>query len=360
MEDVAKSSQSSANVPAIIGKSKLRYPLRSDSKLKQDRSSDAAISSSLPKRVRSAANVSKSVNVLDLSGKDKSSAKPPRRLSIPVKSAISPHQKLTSSITPISEARVRRSTNSEGKGDTPLSDVSKSCIRRRYNLLSSASHWLSQIKLSECAAKHSISLGFFKLAIEAGCTPLHLLRDELKSYARRHNLDELRDMLQALFEMYDISETLEHLKVSETYSQAAEDGTPFDEVVHSSNSTARTRDLKSKSLNIVSSHTSTVKESSKKKNIQSHVPATRIRASVTKISVSPKSAIESGGHNLQKKAHKLSKKETNNGQVKVMKQEMESTTSEVSGEHWNVETVDEDKENMDVHPTEVISVAEGS
>lgn len=116
-------------------------------------------------RGKAASTVSKSVSVLDLSGKEKS-AKPPRRLSVPSKSNSSPAAKSFGNITPISEART---TRSRGRVDTPLSDVSKSSTRKKFSVLSSASYWLSQIKLSESAAKHSISLGFFKLALESGC-----------------------------------------------------------------------------------------------------------------------------------------------------------------------------------------------
>ncbi|RRT78234.1 hypothetical protein B296_00027374, partial [Ensete ventricosum] len=115
-------------------------------------------------RGRSSPAVSKSVNVLDLSGMDKS-AKPTRRLSIPTKTA---HPPTVKSMTPISEARARIS-NIQGKSDTPLSDISKSMSKRKFNVLSSVSYWLTQIKLSESASWHSISLGFFKLALESGC-----------------------------------------------------------------------------------------------------------------------------------------------------------------------------------------------
>lgn len=66
-----------------------------------------------------------------------------------------------------------RLVNTQGKNETPLSDVSRASSRRRFSALSSALYWLSQIKLSESAAKHSISLGFFKLALEAGCEVCH-------------------------------------------------------------------------------------------------------------------------------------------------------------------------------------------
>lgn len=126
-------------------------------------------------RVRPASSVSKSVAALPLSGKEKS-AKPPRRLSVPSKSIVSPASRPLGIITkepkkigkPISETRAKRSPSNQGKSDTPQSNVSKSSNRKKYDLISSASYWLSQIKLSESAAKHSISLGLFKLALEAG------------------------------------------------------------------------------------------------------------------------------------------------------------------------------------------------
>lgn len=116
-------------------------------------------------RGRLASSVTKSVSGLDLCGKEKS-AKPPRRLSVPSKSNASPASKSFGNITPISEARSRRAAVNQG---TPLSDVSKSSNRKKFNVLASASYWLTHIKHSETAGKHSISLGFFKLALEAGC-----------------------------------------------------------------------------------------------------------------------------------------------------------------------------------------------
>lgn len=122
----------------------------------------------LPHRARPTPGVSKSMNVLDLSAKDKS-AKPPRRLSIPTKTSVTPASKRIDSMTPISETRIKRSVRSQAKSDTPSSEVSNSGMSRLFSRISTASYWLSQIKLAETAAKHSISLGFFKLALEAGC-----------------------------------------------------------------------------------------------------------------------------------------------------------------------------------------------
>lgn len=118
-------------------------------------------------RGKSTSTVSQSVSVLDLSTKEKSAAKPPRRLSIPSKP--SPASKSVGYITPISEARANRGGNTKGKSETPGSDVSRSLNRKKFTVLSSASYWLSHIKLSEVAGKHQLSLGFFKLALEAGC-----------------------------------------------------------------------------------------------------------------------------------------------------------------------------------------------
>lgn len=134
--------------------------------------------------------MSKSVGVLDFSGKDKSgSAKPPRRLSIPAKSVATPSPKLVGNITPISETRTRRSANSQGtqgRSQTPSSDISRTSSRIKFNLLTSASYWLNQIKLSESAAKHSVSLGFFKLALEAGCEVHNISIGNIQKYTHTH------------------------------------------------------------------------------------------------------------------------------------------------------------------------------
>ncbi|KAL5078075.1 hypothetical protein RYX36_017059 [Vicia faba] len=176
MEEVIN-EQSSVEVSGkAASRSKLlRYLLRSSNKSKEPKL-DATNSTnpSESKRGRNTPNVSKSVGVLDFSVKGKSSsAKPPRRLSNPVKASPTPSPKAVGNITPISETRSRRSGNNQGpqtKVQTPVSDIFRSTAWK-FSLLSSASYWLNQIKLSENAAKHRISLGFFKLALEAGCEP---------------------------------------------------------------------------------------------------------------------------------------------------------------------------------------------
>ncbi|KAK9278834.1 hypothetical protein L1049_028413 [Liquidambar formosana] len=318
------------DMSASAGRSKLRYPLRSASKSKEEKPPVAEISnSSASKRGRPASIVSKSMNVLDLSGKEKSSAKPPRRLSIPAKSTVSPVPNTIGNITPISEVRAKRSVSSQGKNDTPISDVSKSGSRRKFSVLSSASYWLSQIKLSESAAKHSISLGFFKLALEAGCEPLQRMRDELKSYARRNNLVELGEPVKELFDSYNISENLEQLQVSETFSQAPEEGArSSDDDVHSSSSTMGTRKLKPKSLNTDAVQVSSVTESTKKETTKKHTPATRIRGSLNKNSPNSRSVSETVGRNLQKKPQKPIKQEAKKETDKTKNQGKKAASEE--------------------------------
>ncbi|KAL5057528.1 hypothetical protein RYX36_029132 [Vicia faba] len=108
-----------------------------------------------------------------------------------------------------------------------------------------------QTSLSESAAKHRISLGFFKLALEAGCEPFQKLQDELKSYLRRHHLDEHGELVKELVESYSIaeiieqpqiSEIIEQPQVSESISQMPKEGTRStdDEVQYSSSSTMGT------------------------------------------------------------------------------------------------------------------------
>ncbi|KAM4107103.1 hypothetical protein ACJW30_04G114800 [Castanea mollissima] len=370
MEDPVKEQQTQTQtqtpLPDIVGlgKPKLqRYPLRSGTKLKEEKppapelSNPSSTSVSKP-RVRPTSSVSKSVSVLDLSGKDKS-AKPPRRLSIPAKSIVSPAPKPSGNITPISEARQRRSVASQGKNDTPVSDVSRTTSRKKFNVLSSASYWLSQIKLSESAAKHSISLGFFKLAFEAGCEPLQRMRDELKSYTQRHDISGLGEPVKELFERYNISENTEQVQVSETFSQVPEEGTrSSDDDVHSSSSTGGSRKLKPRSLNADADQTSPVTESAKKRTIQKNNSAIRTRGSLNKNSANSKLVSETGGRKLLKKPEKPSKLDSNREKGKT-KQGKKSAAEAVPVSTLPAEDVlQENKENMDAPPMEEINLSE--
>ncbi|KAK3026002.1 hypothetical protein RJ639_040378 [Escallonia herrerae] len=330
MEDPIKDqSSASANTNKSAAKP-LRYPLRSATKPKEEKApvggqanSSAAkrcivfscvisnfflLTSSWGKfRGRTASSVSKSVGVLDLSGKDKS-AKPPRRLSIPA----SPAPKVVGIVTPISEARTKTTVSSQGKDDTPVSDVSRSSNRRKFSVLSSASYWLSQIKLSETAAKHSISLGFFKLALEAGCEPLQRVKDELKSYSRRHNLVELGEPVKELFESYNIIENFEQLQVSETCSHMPEEGTrSSDEDINSSSSITEARKLKPKSLN--TDEGSPVKESVNRTKQKSNRVST-IRVAANKNDAA--ATLEAWDRKARKTSQKSNKQECKKRRIK--------------------------------------------
>ncbi|CAL5374704.1 unnamed protein product [Camellia sinensis] len=363
MEDSVK-EQSSATANAGKSGSKLRYPLRSATKSKEEKPAAAAAAelpnTSASKRGRPASIVSKSVGVLDLSAKDKS-GKPPRRLSIPAKTTISHVPKSVGNVSPISEVRAKRLVKSQEKNDTPASDVSKSSSRRKFSVLLSASYWLSQIKLSESAAKHKISLGFFKLAIEAGCEPLQRMRDELKSYARRHNLAELGEFVKELFESYNILENFEQLQVSETCSQVPEEGTrSSDDDVHSSSSVTGARKLKPKSLNTENTvQASAGTESAKKDTTQKDNPGTRTRGSWNKNSANTRPASKTAGSSISKKSQIPSKQESNKDKDKIRRVGKKAACEQGSANPSPTdETLQENKENMDAPQMEEISLIE--
>ncbi|XP_062116456.1 uncharacterized protein LOC133830487 [Humulus lupulus] len=361
MED-SQTSQSGNN-----GKSKLlRYALRSGTKTKEERPSNSEIPNSSTKRMRGTSSVSKSASVLDLSGKEKSTAKPPRRLSIPAKSAASPAPRLASSITPISEVRMKRSESLHKKPETPISvsDVTRLTSRKKFSALSSASYWLSQIKLSESSNKHSISLGFFKLALEAGCEPLQRVRDELTSYSRRHDLgSELGESLKELFESYNIVESTAQLQVSESISQVPEEGSrSSDDEIRSTSSIVSTRNqkLKPKALNTDAAQVSPVAGPTKKNTTQKTNPTSRTRGSVTKDSANSRSLTATGANSKPiKKPQKPSKQEVNKEKDMMKKKGKKSADKEGSVSPTRTENaLQENKENMEAASVEEISLIE--
>ncbi|XP_043704684.1 uncharacterized protein LOC122654586 isoform X2 [Telopea speciosissima] len=355
----ATKAQSSSTSGNTSSKSKLRYPLRSASKSKDEKPAMAEISSaSVPKRGRPASNVSKSVSVLDLSGKEKS-AKPARRLSIPAKSAISPLPRPAGTITPIYESRAKRLGNSKGKSETPVSEVSKSLNRKKFSVLSSASYWLSQIKLSESAAKHSISLGFFKLALEAGCEPLQRMRDELKSYKCRHNLGELGEFVKELLGSYDIREDFEQLQVSGTCSQVPEEGTrSSDEDAHSSVSSTGARKPRPKSLNPRNVQAAKDEEAIKDSTLKrSH--ASKNRASLNRNSANLSSVTNIDSGNAQKKKSQRPNRQAFTKKEKIKNQAKQGAPEKDVADPLPTEgTLQEDKENMEAQQMEEINLTE--
>ncbi|XAR65455.1 hypothetical protein NMG60_11009592 [Bertholletia excelsa] len=292
--------------------SKLGYSLRSAAKSREEKPKAAELTnSSAPRRGRPPPSVSKSMGVVDLSG-DEKLGKPVRRLSIPVKSNVSPVPKSVGTMTPISEARKRRSTNSEEKNGTPVSDVFRSSNREKFNLLASPSYWLAQIKLSESAAKHKISLGFFKLALEAGCEPLQKMRDKLKSYARQHDLTEFQEPVKELFESYNLSENFDQLQVSESCSQVPEEGTrSSDDEVHSSSVTENGK-LKTKSLSTDESVEAFPLIESTRNNVnQKDHLGTRIKGTDKKNSTNARALSETTARSTSKKSQEPIKQVSN-------------------------------------------------
>ncbi|KAK1282993.1 hypothetical protein QJS10_CPB22g00895 [Acorus calamus] len=317
-------------LPAVSSaKSKLRYPLRSAGKPKEDKSEVRLVSSSM-RRGRPAPSLSRSVNVLDLSGKNKP-VKPPRRLSVPSKAAASTSLNPVGSITPISEIRTKKPLNAGGKSETPLSDISRSSNRKKICALSSVSYWLTQIKLSESASKHSISLGFFKLALESGCEPLQRICEELKSYACRYKLLELGEPVKELLQSYNILEEMEHLKVSESSHGSEEDSF--------SSPTLKTGNLKPKSLDSDISL-------SKKDGGRTRTPMPRPRASFNGNPVSSRLVAGASG-NAHKKLQKTNKVDPKKEAEKVKGHLKKSSVKEVEKSMVEEKIPQEDKENVD-------------
>lgn len=345
----------------LAGKSKLRYPLRSASKSISKEDNDKPQLPSASKRDRAPSTLSKSVGVLQLSGEDKSARPPRRRLSVPAKSVATTALKPPpGNITPISETRVKRSAT---KNDTPLSNASMASTRKKFNAIALASYWLSQIKISESVAKHSISLAFFKLALEAGCEPVQIqrLRNELKSYVGRHELSDFGETVKELFESYNIPDHQEQVQVSETCSHVLPDDATrsSDDEVHSSLSITGTRKLRPRSLNADASQVSTVTQSANKETSQrKNTTATNTRVgSLNKNTENSRTVSETGSRRVQKKPQKSNKEETTKRKIK--KQEKKSAAEEGRGPSSPTAaaiTPEENKENMDAPPLEEISL----
>ena len=160
------------------------------------------------------------------------------------------------------------------------------------------------------------------------------MREELKSYARRHSLVELGESVKELFSSYNISENLEQLQVSEACSQVPGEGTrSSDDDVHSSSSTRSTRKLKPKSLNTdATTQASSVTESANKETTQKNKPATKVRGSLNKNSVNSRTdsrtVSESGNPNMKRKPQKPSKQDSKTDKYVIKKQVEKSANEE--------------------------------
>lgn len=336
---------------AAAGGSRLRYPLRSATKSKEEKPAVSDLpNNSASKRGRPSSDVSKSMGVLEVSG-NTSAGKPPRRLSILTKSTGSATKSI-GNITPIAETRAKRSVScSDGKSDTPNSQASRSSSRQKFKLLSSASYWLSQIKLSEADAKHSISLAFFKLALEAGCEDIQRLRDGLRSYARKHSLVEHGETLKGLFESYNIAENLEQLQVSETCSQVPDDDA-------NSSSTMGNGGLKPKSLNADVQALSMTESAAKKEKPQKNAPTKRTRVSSVRNSVQHSKVVsDTKGRATQNKTQGSMKKDSDKVKNKAKNQEKLSDEEGSVNRSPTKEGLLENKENIVTDASEMKEIS---
>ncbi|KAI4326652.1 hypothetical protein MLD38_031942 [Melastoma candidum] len=332
---------SSASAPARP--KLLRYALRSGIKSKEEKPEPTpSVIPSAPRSVRgrSTPTVSKSMGVLDVSAKEKSVKPPSRRMSIPAKSAVSSASRPAGSVTPVPEAGSRRSMRS---GAQPSRDLNRSPARQKA-LLSSTTYWLSQIKISESAAKHPVSLGFFKLAVEAGCKPAEKMQEELRSYVKRHNLTHASSelMLEELFECYNISESFKQLQIDEPPSDVTDEAmrSSIDEDARSSSSVAMARKLKPKSLN---SEVGSGKEAIPKK------PTSRVRESVqeNQVKVARPGGV-TGARKSQNKSAKLVKQEVVKGKEKPDRRGKKPNVDEGEDVTFVTGNAREDKENVAV------------
>ncbi|TVU08009.1 hypothetical protein EJB05_41391 [Eragrostis curvula] len=297
---------------------------------------DAPPTISAPRRAKPTSDVSKSMCVLDLSGKDKS-AKPPRRHSIQTKPGASPRPTPSATVTPVSRIRSRRPDN-QGRLDTPTSEMSMSTTRRKFSTLSSISYWMTQIRLAEAASKHSVSLGFFKLALESECEPVDRMREELKAYVVRHGLaTELEDPVKDILQVYDIIEDFEKLKMSADSSQQQKKS---DKAARSATNVSPNGNLKPRSLN---SDATQIKEAGKKENIQKMKPDAKVRGSYSKNQGKNITGKEVVAKNTGKRTKKQDK-----GQQDVCSGDSEALAASPEQEPAELvkDIAHEDKENM--------------
>ena len=151
------------------------------------------------------------------------------------------------------------------------------------------------------------------------------MRDELKSYVRRHNLGENGEAVKELLESYNVSENSDQPQVSETCSQVPEEGTrSSDDEVHSVSSAVGSRRLKPKSLNTDAARVSTVAASAKEATPKNN-HGIRNRVLNKK---SSRSVLDTGSRKIQKKTQKTTKPEPVKGKDKTKRQGIKSANEE--------------------------------
>lgn len=197
---------------------------------------------------------------------------------------------------------------------------------------------MTQIRLAEAASKHSVSLGFFKLALESECEPLDRMREELKSYVARHGLaTELEDPVKDILQVYDIVEDFEKLKISAEPSQQPKKS---DKAARTTTNVSPNGNLKPRSLN---SEATESKEAGKKENIQKAKPDARVSGSYNRNPARNTTAKEVVAKTAGKKTKKQAKgqQEVSNGDSEALAVSPDQDTADVV-----MEITQEDKENM--------------
>jgi len=155
------------------------------------------------------------------------------------------------------------------------------------------------------------------------------MQEGLKSYVRRQQIDGLGETVKALFESYNISESIEQLQLSETISHVPEEGTrSSDDEVHSSSSTIESRKLKPRSLNSTQLTPST--DSTKKETCQKSNTGSRLRGkfSPSTNTTTPRPSLDKKNNMLVKKSEKPSKQEPSKEKGRVKKQGKKSDVKE--------------------------------
>lgn len=152
------------------------------------------------------------------------------------------------------------------------------------------------------------------------------MRDELKSYVRRHELSEVGEPVKELFESYNISDN--QVQVSETCSQMPEEATrSSDDEVQSSSCTLGTRKLRPRSLNADAASTAST-EAAVKGTTQKNTPAIRTRSSLNKNTANSRSFSDNGTRKLERKPQKPSKLDATKEKDKIKKQGKKCATEE--------------------------------
>lgn len=185
--------------------------------------------------------------------------------------------------------------------------------------------------------------------------PRQRLRDELKLYARRHNLLEFGEPAKELLSDYNILAELEQLQTSETCSRLPSSS---DEDSQSS-STAKVGSLKPKSLSSENIQGSAATKIEKKESVQKRNPITGNRAAYSRNSANSSSVTDNRSNIQQKRTQRPIRKESNSEKRKIKNSEMVSAGKKDSTIPLCANGIQaEDKENMVAPQMEEISQSE--